>query len=174
MWRSLTRAGHQKRFIGPSERQFAGFDFANAKFWIESKSCVVRRLVSQGESLPSNIKLYSALLVLAHEHLTSETTQMPIVLMTFGGKHFSLARVIARVSCIARWGMAQVVNGHMRCRLAVCKRLVDYSLFLQYNWVCRRSKLIKNCSKFCKKIVKMRPGRVSERGPRDQMPLGHA
>ena len=58
----------------------------------------------------------------AHEHFTSEKSQLPIVLMTFEGKHFSMVRAIARVSCIARRGMLQIVNGHMRWRLEVGKQ----------------------------------------------------
>ena len=58
----------------------------------------------------------------AYEHFTSENNQLPIVLMPFAGKHFSMGRVIARVSCIALLGRAEIVSGHMRCRLAVGKQ----------------------------------------------------
>ena len=75
------------------------------------------------ESFPPAIKWCYALMDVAHEHFTSETNKFPIVLMTFAGKHFSMGRMIAIVSCIARSGMGQIVDCHMRCRLAVCKQV---------------------------------------------------
>ena len=111
-----------KLFIGFSQRPCAWLDFANAKYWVKSNNCMLRRLVSQVKSFPPNIQLYWAWMDFAHEHFTSEKSQLPIVLMTFEGKHFSMARVIARVSCIARRGVSQIVNGHMRWRLDVGKQ----------------------------------------------------
>ena len=110
-----------KLCIGLRQRQCAWLGFANAKFWTESTTCMLRRLVSQVESFQRNSQLYWALMNFAYEHFSSDTNQLPIALMTFAGEHCSMARFIAKVSCIVGWGMPERVN-HIRWRLTFGKQ----------------------------------------------------
>ena len=101
-------------------------------------------------------------------------SQLPIELMAFAGKHCSMTRLMAKVTCIVCWGMPDSTNCHMCWRLTFSKRSWCYCLLFYSNQWTKDSKLISKCSKISLKSIKTRLGRALESGPRAQLALGRA